>query len=307
MNRKSSDSGSKRNIITTAFLLSIFFLFVLAILSYSSKGFVYAQNDSEQNSKLYINTGKTLEPIRRGYEPKLLTVKKGEHVYKIFTVKTDIREILEDSMIPVEKGERVSMSTPYVVDGTIVRIIKTEVITEINKYDIPFSSEVVKSAELPLGERRVVQKGVLGVKAQNVIKYFEDGVLIKSTLIEERTIFEPIKEIVEEGTATYSLDDIEKRGYNCPYWSSVIDSGPYSEDEKSWLKYIMYCESGCNAESDKNTKYKGLFQWSEYWWKKQYNENIFDGNAQILHTIEKYRAGAATMWPACNAKYERTH
>lgn len=288
------------------FIISLFLLFTSGILFYSSKELIYAQSLPIQNPSIEINSIPSIKTLERRFEPKLITVKKGGNIYKVFSVKTDIREILSDNMIPVEKGERVSMSTPYVVDGTIVRIIRTEVITEINKYDIPFSTEVVKSSELFLGERRVVQKGVLGVKAQNVIKYFEDGELVKSTLIEEKIILDPVKEIIEEGTATYSLDGIEKRGYNCPYWSSVIDSGPYSDEEKSWLKFIMYCESGCNAESNKNATYKGLFQWSFYWWKKQYKDNIFDGNAQILHTIEKYRAGAATMWPACNAKYERT-
>ena len=198
------------------FIISLFLLFTSGILFYSSKELIYAQSLPIQNPSIEINSIPSIKTLERRFEPKLITVKKGGNIYKVFSVKTDIREILSDNMIPVEKGERVSMSTPYVVDGTIVRIIRTEVITEINKYDIPFSTEVVKSSELFLGERRVVQKGVLGVKAQNVIKYFEDGELVKSTLIEEKIILDPVKEIIEEGTATYSLDGIEKRVYNCP-------------------------------------------------------------------------------------------
>lgn len=305
MERKSSKSRSKLNTITTAFLISLSIIFLLGIISYIPTKEAYAQDSSQSVADLHSVIHNTLNPTQRAYGPKLLTVKKGEDIYKIFTVKTDIREIFEDNMISVEKGEIVNMSTPYIVDGTIIRIISTEVITEINRYDIPFKTETVKTPDLPLGEKEVIQEGVLGVRVKNIINYFEDGVLVKTTLIEDKVVREPVKEIVQEGTSTYTLDGIVVRGYNCPYWNSVVDAGPYSDEEKSWLKFVMYCESGCNAEHTKGF-YKGLFQWSPNIWKAQFSENIYDGDAQIKHTVEKIRAGAATMWPACNRKYIST-
>ena len=147
----------------------------------------------------------------------------------------------------------------------------------------------------------------MGVKKEVYQNTYEDGVLVKSILVDEIVLKHPQNEIVEIGTSWYTLKGIEIRGYNCNYWYSVVDSGPYSPEEKEWLKFIMYCESGCNAESNKSS-YKGLFQWSPYWWSRQFSENIYDGHAQIKHTIEKYRAGESTrasQWPACNAKYLR--
>ena len=171
--------------------------------------------------------------------------------------------------------------------------------------EIPFEKEIIENPQLLKGEEKVIQEGKNGIKKLVYFNTYEDNALVKSELIDEIIIKKPIKEIKEIGTSMYSLNNIEKKGYNCPFWYSVVDSGPYTQEEKDWLKFMMYCESGCNAESNKSN-YKGLFQWSPYWWNKQFDENIFDGYAQIKHTVEKYRAGEATrssQWPRCNAKY----
>jgi hypothetical protein len=68
----------------------------------------------------------------------------------------------------------------------------------------------------------------------------------------------------------------------------------------------MYCESGCNAESDKHDVYKGLFQWNPKSWNAYYpKDNIYDGYAQIENTIDKIRRGVSlsAYWPACYKQY----
>lgn len=308
MKRKNS-SRAFRKVLTTGLVISLVLTFVWGFLFYSSNNLVLArvekpEYDISLSSIIYKNS---FEPVHRAYEPKVINVKKGDIVYEVFTVKNDIREILSDYMIPIEDNERVTCSTPYVMDGSFIKLITTEVVTEVKELEIPFDTEVIKTDEYVVGEKIIAQEGVLGIKTQKVVKYYEDGELIDSELIEEIVKREPVNEIVEEGTAKYSLNDIEARGYNCNYWYGVVDSGPYTDDEKQWLKFVMKCESGCNAESNKHPVYKGLFQWSPYYWGKQYDENIFDGHAQIKHTVEKIRAGAHSMWPACTKKYNATY
>jgi hypothetical protein len=68
----------------------------------------------------------------------------------------------------------------------------------------------------------------------------------------------------------------------------------------------MYCESGCNAESDKHDVYKGLFQWHPKSWDAYYpKDNIYDGYAQIENTVDKIRRGVSlsAYWPACHKQY----
>jgi len=246
---------------------------------------------------------------RSSRRPKLVHIKKGDYVYSIFTVETDIYKILDEFQITLSGQERVIISTQYITNGSLVRVIKTETIIGEVEEEIPFATKTIKTDKYLKGEEYISQEGVLGIKKQKVISYYEDGVLIESRILAERTVREPVTKVLEIGTSMYSLAGIDPKGYNCEYWYQVVDTGPYTEEEKRWLKFIMYCESGCNAESNKSS-YKGLFQWSPYWWSKQFKENIFDGHAQIRHTIVKYRAGESTrlsQWPACHAKYNRTY
>ena len=229
------------------------------------------------------------------YGPKLITIQRGDTVFNTLTTLSNVYDILRENSIKLDKNDYVYLNTEYVINGSVIKIVRTtNTIFEMLE-EIPFEKEVIENPQLLKGEEKVIQEGKSGIKKQVYFNTYEDNVLAKSELIDEIIMKKPIKEIKEIGTSRY----------NCPFWYSVVDSGPYTQEEKDWLKFMMYCESGCNAESNKSN-YKGLFQWSPYWWNKQFDENIFDGYAQIKHTVEKYRAGEATrsnQWPRCNAKY----
>ena len=242
---------------------------------------------------------------KASYGPKLITIQRGDTVFNTLTTLSNVYDILRENNIELNKNDYVYLNTEYVINGSIIKIVRTSNTIFEMLEKIPFEKEVVENSQLLKGEEKVIQEGKNGIKKQVYFNTYEDNVLVKSELIDEIIIKKPIKELKEVGTSMYSLSNIEKKEYNCPFWYSVVDSGPYTQEEKDWLKFIMYCESGCNAESNKSN-YKGLFQWSPYWWNKQFDENIFDGYAQIKHTVEKYRAGEATrsnQWPRCNAKY----
>ena len=116
---------------------------------------------------------------------------------------------------------------------------------------------------------------------------YEDGKLVSQTILSDDVTREPVKEIIQVGVLSLGLEDLEQTyGYNCDHWYSVVDEGNYTDQEKQWLKFVMECESGCNAENDKNKTYKGLFQWNPYYWNKLYgNDNIYDGYDQIKNTV----------------------
>ena len=242
---------------------------------------------------------------KASYGPKLITIQRGGTAFNTLTTLSNVYDILRESSIELNKNDYVYLNTEYVINGSVIKIVKTtNTIFEMLE-EIPFEKEVIENPQLLKGEEKIIQEGKSGIKKQVYFNTYEDNVLVKSELIDEIIMKKPVKEIKEIGTSMYSLNNIEKKGYNCPFWYSVVDSGPYTQEEKDWLKFMMYCESGCNAESNKSN-YKGLFQWSPYWWNKQFDESIFDGYAQIKHTVEKYRAGEATrssQWPGCNAKY----
>jgi len=158
-----------------------------------------------------------------------------------------------------------------------------------------------------LSKKIVAQQGVLGVMTQTFKKTYQGGDLVASEIINQNILKTPVKEIVILEGPDDDPSEVPQIGYNCPYWESYIDNNVTANDEeKQWLKFTMRWESGCNAESNKNSYYKGLFQWDPCLWYEQFpNDNIFDGKAQIKRTLEKLRKGARPqyMWPAVYKKY----
>jgi len=240
------------------------------------------------------------------FAPKFIKVLRGDEIKIYATNSSTPMNALEENGYSVSYDSKIFTYDEYILPNySVIQIIKLKTKIETRDVDIPFSTRVFDSWQYPLGERIVEQKGVLGIKEQEVQSFYEDGLFIKEEILSEKVIRKPEEEVIALGSSTYTLEGITLRGYNCGYWYSVVDNGNYSAKEKQWLKSVMYCESGCNAESNKSF-YKGLFQWSPTLWKKLYSENIFDGHAQIKHTVEKLRAGAnpLIMWPACTKKYE---
>lgn len=304
-------NNNKRKIIKNLLLLLLPLGFLSAFLIYQSNKLVFAQEESYLTDSEIKGVFFIPDPIKEkiSYGPKLISIEKDLHIYKILTTSSDVYQILRENNIELDDQDVITLNTQYLVDGTIIRIVRTDRIVVIKFVDIPYEEEIVEDSAYLKGQKKIIQKGINGIKKQRLLNTYENGYLVQSEFLSETIEKKPVKQIVAVGTSEYLLKDIEVRGYNCPFWYSVVDSGPYTDEEKRWLKFIMYCESGCNAESDKGN-YKGLFQWSPYWWKHQFRENIFDGYAQIKHTIEKYRAGESTrasQWPACHARYVRTH
>jgi len=307
MDSQKSCKNNESNKHVLIFLLMVVLGVFLFFLIIKSDELVFASQplipiDGDIREALFLP-----DPLQEkvSYGPKLITIQRGDTAFNTLTTLSNVYDILRENSIKLDKNDYVYLNTEYVINGSVIKIVRTtNTIFEMLE-EIPFEKEVIENPQLLKGEEKIIQEGKSGIKKQVYFNTYEDNVLVKSELIDEIIMKKPVKEIKEIGTSMYSLNNIEKKGYNCPFWYSVVDSGPYTQEEKDWLKFMMYCESGCNAESNKSN-YKGLFQWSPYWWNKQFDENIFDGYAQIKHTVEKYRAGEATrssQWPGCNAKY----
>ncbi len=279
----------------TLFLLLIF-------LGNISPSFAF---EGEYSFREYI-FGINQEEAMVTFAPKFIKVLRGDEI-KIYTTNSSTpMNALEENGYSISYDSKIyTYYEDLLPNYSAIQIIKLRTETEIRNVEILFSTRVFDSWQYSLGEKVVEQKGVLGMKEQEIQSFYEDGVLVGEEILSEQIIRSTVEEVIALGSSTYTLTGITQRGYDCEYWKGEVDRGNYSAKEKQWLKFVMYCESGCNAESNKSF-YKGLFQWSPTLWKKLYPENIYDGHAQIKHTVEKLRAGAnpLRMWPACTKKYE---
>ena len=56
------------------------------------------------------------------------------------------------------------------------------------------------------------------------------------------------------------------------YWIKVMKKYARNDKEFAWIKRVAMCESGIRACAVNHTNgyYKGIMQWSPYYWNKQY-------------------------------------
>jgi hypothetical protein len=225
----------------------------------------------------------------------------------VLTNRIDVNRLLEDMGVVLDNNKKVVSTTEEVQDGTVIRVITVGTVIEELNIEIPFETREVNTKEIPYGSTETVQSGVMGIRTKHVRKTYEDGKLVSEQIISDEVTKSPVAKIIKVGVLRYSPADLAVRyGYNCDHWYSVVDEGNYTDQEKQWLKLVMYCESGCNAESEKHSVYKGLFQWNpRYWDAYYYEDNIFDGYAQIENTVHKIRQGVSlsSYWPACHKRY----
>lgn len=251
------------------------------------------------------------QEAKNAYNLNLVTVVTNNRAQRVLTNRIDIYNLLDDLGIVVNNNKRIVSTTENVQKGSVIRVISIGTVVEEITKDIAFKTEEVSTREIPFGERKVLQPGVLGVRTQHIESKYEDGILVSQSIIHDEITREPVKEIVEIGVEKFSISDLDKiYGYNCSHWYSVVDNTDYTDQEKQWLKFMMKCESGCKAENDRHSVYKGLFQWHpRYWYIFFPNDNIYDGYAQIHNTIWKVNDGVNlyAYWPACHRRYVTTY
>ncbi len=299
----------KANLLGCIFGLLIFFV----MLGLDKMFFV------AQASVLPDNWAKMVYDIDTTEEKKLLDIKyitvdnDGDVAHFLTNAKTPV-EALQSNGYAIDNENKILTDSSYseLANNSLI-VIKTYRTTIEDVYiSIPYE-KVIEGGSLceRLATKITLQKGVLGVATQSIQKVYEGDNLVSTEIVGESVVSEPRKEISIVSGPNDTPNEVEQIGYNCPYWESYIDSEVSATDEeKQWLKFTMRWESGCNAESDKDSFYKGLFQWSPCQWYSQFpNDNIFDGRTQIKRTLEKIRAGADPkyMWPGVYKRYVATY
>lgn len=251
---------------------------------------------------------------KKALEIKYITVDNDGDVQHFLTnAKTPV-EALTANGYAIESDNKIVTDSPSetLTDNSLIVIKTYRTIVEDVYISIPYD-KVIEGGSLceRLSTKLTIQKGVLGVATQSIQKVYEGDTLVSTAIVGEAVVSEPRKEISIVSGPNDTPDEVEQHGYNCPYWESYVDNEVSATDEeKQWLKFTMRWESGCNAESDKDDFYKGLFQWSPCQWYSQFpNDNIFDGKAQIRRTLQKLRTGADPeyMWPAVYKRYVATY
>ncbi len=288
-------------LVLTIFVFTLFGLYRLHPESYAFM---------ELPERVYQAYGVSSEEALGDSSIKFVTVNYDGEIKKFFSRSQSPVTALIDSGYSVSNRNRIVSTSPIsrLYDGTYIQVYTYKTTIDEILLEIPY--ETILNGEVlcrSLAQEFVEQEGVLGVMSQRIKRTYKGDILIAEEIIDETIEREPRPQIIIIRGPQDLPDSVPQRDYACEYWEPYIDNSVNATtEEKNWLKFIMYCESGCNAESNKSF-YKGLFQWNPCLWYKQYpNDNIFDGEAQIKRTLQKLREGANPnqMWPACHRKYK---
>jgi len=278
---------------------------------YASWPEAYASTVStELPNKVYEVYGVSAEEAKGDNRLKVITVNYDGEIKRIFSRSSSPVTALIDSGYSLSNRNRLVSTSPIsdLQNHSFIQVYTYRTTIDEILLEIPYET-ILKGSILckSLAQQETEQEGVLGVMTQRIKRTYKGDMLIAEEIVEENVQREARPEIIVIKGPEDVPSSVPQRGYACGYWEGYIDNSlNATTEEKEWLKFVMYCESGCNAESNK-AFYKGLFQWSPCLWYKQFpSDNIFDGELQIKRTLEKLRAGAnpGQMWPACHNRYK---
>lgn len=287
-------------------ILTIFTITTFGLYSLHPRSYAFV----ELPERVYQAYGVSSQEALGDSSIKFVTVNYDGQVKKFFSRAQSPVIALIDSGYSVSNRNKIVSTSPIsqLYDGTYIQVYTYKTTIDEILLEIPY--ETILNGEVlckNLAQEVVEQEGVLGVMSQKIKRTYKGDVLVAEEVVDETIEREPRPEIVVIRGPQDLPDSVPQRGYDCKYWGSYIDNNVNATtEEKNWLKFIMQCESGCNAESNKSF-YKGLFQWNPCLWYKQYpNDNIFDGEAQIKRTLQKLRDGVNPnqMWPGCHGRYK---
>ena len=236
------------------------------------------------------------------FRPNLIHIYGEDFDYKFFSYAETVGDAIE-SVEFIYDGDDIFVP-PYderIVGDTWIKFIKVDNEFETVVEKLPYGSECVIDANLPVGKSKVLIAGKPGQKKYEYQNVYQDGQHVSRDLISSEVVSYPVNETIARGSKLSGSD-------SCVYWDTVVDSLTDNEKERYWLKSVMRCESGCTANrvsSDGN--FKGLMQYNaSTFFSSAVGGNytdIFDGTQQLQQSLMRYRLGQGnSKWPVCSKR-----
>jgi uncharacterized protein YabE (DUF348 family) len=141
-------------------------------------------------------------PLTVTYTPaRELTISVGEKIFKTYSAKQTVGEALTEAGIPLVGADisSPSESDALPADGNI-RVLRIYEAASIALESLPFTTERIEDANIPLGQEETIQPGVNGLAMIRTRIRYEDGKEV-SRVTEDKTVMrDPQKRIVKGGS-----------------------------------------------------------------------------------------------------------
>ncbi|WP_334172095.1 transglycosylase family protein [Sinomonas sp.] len=194
--------------------------------------------------------------------PKDVTVLVDGQAVTRTTAAATVGDLLSELGLTLAPNDTVSLpSNTPVVTGLVLKVTrvdagKADTVTE----SVPFSTERTDSADLPVGQTKVVQQGVAGTLVKNYQVLSVDGREASRTLLSQNVTVQPVAEKIIVGTK-----QPDPQPSSSPTPSSTSTAAPPVANEAMWDK-IAQCESGGNWAANTGNGYYGGLQFDVSSW-----------------------------------------
>jgi len=132
--------------------------------------------------------------------PVAVTVDGG--TVRTTSVARTVGELLAEQGIALGIADRVSpaLDTPIESEPVEVTVERVETIDEVVEVVLPFTKRDTRTAELEVGQSRVVQEGATGLRLDAYSVVEVDGVEESRELIGQQVVRQPVEQVVTWGT-----------------------------------------------------------------------------------------------------------
>ena len=136
----------------------------------------------------------------------------------------------EEEKVPIntfEENEN-TIDIMGVLSNNISELTKKEIIT--TQIETQYETEYIENNQLPKGEEKTIQEGVMGFKEQTIIKTYENDEVVDENIISEIIISEPVNLIIEKGTSEFLY---EKKVHIGDKMFTTVDTNLYESPEEN--------------------------------------------------------------------------
>jgi len=243
-----------------------------------------------RDENMYVSASRS-EPIgRKGLAlrvltPRDVTVIADGRTRHLVTAAGTIRELLLETGIVLAPQDQVNpqlQATPQ--DGSIIRVVRIQSKLITLKVDIPFKTTKIPDKTMFSWERKVITKGVPGVKEVTVSLLRRDGKPAGKNTLASRVLRQPVNAVVRVGTKAGKFAMVP------------------GASRLNWAALAM-CESHGNPRAVSSAgPYYGMYQFSASTWHSVGGHGVpTDASAeeQTYRAQLLYKRDGAHQWPVC--------
>jgi uncharacterized protein YabE (DUF348 family) len=175
----------------------------------------------DQSDQLLQSPVSSLEQPVTIYQLQPLTITTDRKTITVFSSAQTIGEALAEAGIPLVGGDYSlpSENEALPADGNI-KVVRVSESVLLAQKPIPFTSELIASAEVPLDQTQILQPGENGLTIQRIRVRYENGVEVARVTEDETVVRPPKNRVLGYGTKI-EIKTAVVDGVSIEYWRAV--------------------------------------------------------------------------------------